>query len=195
MTLDHLFRLGRWNETAPTASRRVLTDLPAPLFAAPLGLFLRQERSDRLVESFERGVLSVDDDLRHDGDDVLRNVTSTELVQQALLQDVAQAALGHRDQHVQRHRGDIVPRLLVLQQQVADLRSVAVRDDEVVASLDQAQQQPGDVIGVALVVLDRARLALLHERVAAHGDERDRFGLGHPLVSWEPRRGAPTGDP
>ena len=61
-----------------------------------------------------------------------------------------------------------------------------MRDDELVFLLDERHQEPRDLGGVALVFLDRPLLPLLHESVAAHGDENDRLcgEFAHEFLPW-----------
>ena len=113
--------------------------------------------------------------------------TRVAVVEQGLLQDVAEAALGHRDQDVQRHRGCVVLGQLVLDQQVADLRTVAVGDDHVVSALYEDHQLLADATRVLRVVVVVALLAGHDERVAAHRDHDGRrilTGLGGGAVHW-----------
>jgi len=57
---------------------------------------------------------------------------------------------------------------------VADLRPVAVRDDDAVVAFDEGHQHRRDVLRVALVILDGPLLAGLDKGVATHGDDGDR---------------------
>jgi hypothetical protein len=70
-------------------------------------------------------------------------------------------------------------RPLVLDQEVADLRAVAVGDHQVVITIDEAHQELADAFGVPFVVFDGARLVLLHEGVASHGDQDDGLTVAH----------------
>jgi len=51
----------------------------------------------------ERRVVRIDDNLGHDRHDIAPDVPRAQLVEQRLLQDVAEAPLRHRDQEVERH--------------------------------------------------------------------------------------------
>ena len=129
-----------------------------------------------LVGVFEGGIVLVDEHLGHDGYHEPAGVMPPKLVQQALLQDVPETALGHADQHVEGQGGHLVPGALVLDQEASDLRSVAVRDHQFVPAADEGHEDLGDVVGVSLVVLDGSGFTLLHEGMPAHGDDQDRLG-------------------
>jgi hypothetical protein len=179
VTLDDAKRVRRRHEPAPAPSRIFLDD-PTQARAPLLGFALGEERSDRLAGRAERRVGGIDENLGHDGDDVASDVFLAELVQQVLLEDVTQAAFRHCHEHVERHRRRFLFRAFLLQQQRPHLRTVPVRDDEVVLLLDEGHQQPRDLRGIALVLFDRALLTFLHEGVAAHGDQHDRFSSALP---------------
>ena len=112
-------------------------------------------------------------------------------VAQFLLDHVADHADGFCTDHVERVGVDGGV-FMVHQGKQADLRAVAVGGDEVVVALDEAHEDLGDLLGVALVILDCALLAPLHERVPAHGDEHEGSASGrlheNPRIQKNPIR-------
>jgi hypothetical protein len=173
VALDHAHGARRRNEPAP-ASSRLLTHAPAER-RLPLARLLRgQERPHRLDRHARRGFRVVHDDLGHDRDDVAPHLPPPQLVEEALLEDVAEAPLGHRDERVDGHRRHRLG-------QSTDLGPVPVREDEVVLLLHQRHERSCDARRVGALLLDRAALPGLDERVASQSDENDRFsgGLRH----------------
>ena len=109
--------------------------------------------------------------------------TGGEIVAQGLREQVADQGLALRAAHVERHRGDDVARLFVLQQDVADLRTVPVRQDDIVAFFQE---------------VDEARAGLLDStalgrRVTATGRQKRIAANGHDeLRHATPSRGRPA---
>src|SRR2546430_9008591 len=82
----------------------------------------------------------MDKDLGHDASDLSIDFAGGELVPESLLEEVANQRLALGAAHIERHRGDQVPRLLVLQEDVPHLRAVPVRQDDVMARRDKIRE-------------------------------------------------------
>jgi hypothetical protein len=93
-----------------------------------------------------------------------------------LLQQVADFPLCRGITHVERVRVDLIGRALRAKQRGADLRAVAVRDDDLVPGPDDLHHGFGRSARVHELLGDRAFLTRADERVAANGDES---GLRH----------------
>ena len=128
-----------------------------PCSISGAGLVLGQVAADRLGRLAEARVVAVDEGAGDHG----RRTPVDAAVGQRLVQRVedqeADRALGLRTAPVQRHRRHDVRGELVLHQQVADLRAVAVGEDDVGAGRDEVGHPlhrdadgPVLVLGVAL---------------------------------------------
>ena len=113
-----------------------------------LGLFLRIEAADGLCRVLEAGVLLVNDDLRHDGGAFLLYAAVLQLLLNGLLQMVADIALRHGAALGERHErrsAALVGGELHRKVDHADLRAVAVADDDFVALLDEIDDRAGGI--------------------------------------------------
>ena len=89
----------------------------------------------------EGGIVAVHQRLGHDGGDGFLQAPAAELVLEGLLNLVAERALGVGDDGIERDLVEDAARVFAAQQDEADLRAVAVRDDDAVAAF----QQVGDM--------------------------------------------------
>jgi hypothetical protein len=134
--------------------------------------------------------------VRHDGDHVRRPAGGDLAQRQA--EQAAQQALRHRDQRGQGKAGDHRFGRVLLDRQVADLRPVAVGDDDAPPGLAEPVDRLRHRGGVGRQFLVRATLTLTGERVSAERD--DRCPLHRPFLpatvrdqrSATPRTGPPT---
>jgi hypothetical protein len=158
--------------TASTPSKRplalMMTGMPPP--PAPE---LRVERADRLGRLVEGRVVLVDDDLGDERGDLLVDGPPPQLVDDRPLQHEAHAALGHGVADVERIGRDLVGRLLHLDEEVPDLRPVAVDDDELVAFADEMDHELGRPLGVPHLLGLQTPLVFGQHGVAAESDEGD----------------------
>jgi hypothetical protein len=141
-------------------------------FLEGLGLFLAEEVADRLgsVVAHELGIVRVDDDLVNAGDDVGVDAMGLQVLLHRVHDHVADLALGHRADDVERLRGDLLLTGDLLHVKVARLRAVAVRDDETVAILELAHDLGEGLRGgfaVLELLLRRASLVSLLDGVPA----------------------------
>ena len=171
--LDDPLRLRRGDDAAPAAAG-IFLHRPALFFGDLLRLFGAVETPDRLRRLFKGGVALVYDDLRHERDDGNVTVPVAERVAEALLNLIADVALGHRAAAVEGDRGKLVGlrgrRNLLLEYKTADLRPVSVNDRHLItAAADIGQVLAGPFNDFELL-LRRRRGAGLHKRVAAQGD-------------------------
>ena len=117
----------------------------------------------------ERGVSRIDGDLRQDGRAVDAETAAVELFADHVLQIVADVALAHGHAHGKRHDVALGLLLVVGRERVldhADLRAVAVGDDELVALRDEVDD---GLCGLG----DEGELLVggVAEGVAAEGDD------------------------
>ena len=159
---------------APPAAPGVLGHVPAQ----PLGVLVRgrvvEERADGLGRVGERRVGRVDDGLRHDRHDPPVDAPAAQLVADRLEEHVADRALGVADGVVHRDRRHLGLRQLRAAQDEADLRPVAVGDDEPPALLHELDERAGDRAHRLVLVGDRLVLGVGDQRVAAQRDDGDR---------------------
>ena len=163
-------RLGRRDHAAEAVA--VGLERPALLGRQRVCLRLVVDGSDRLRRIGEGRVGRVDLDLRQERGEPL---VLRQLVAQLLLEHVADHPLRLGVQDVERIGLD----LLVgrsLERQQPDLRSVAVRDHELVLERDRRQRLAGDA-RVRALVLGGQGLPALEQRVAAERDD-DAHGSG-----------------
>ena len=156
------------NDLTPAAAG-VFGDVDALLGGELLGLFLGHEGADGLGRVLERGVSRIDSDLRQDGRAVDAETAAVELFADHVLQIVADVALAHGHAHGKRHDVALGLLLVVGRERVldhADLRAVAVGDDDLMAVLDQVCDGAGRRLdGVHLL------FEILAQSIAAQGDD------------------------
>ena len=138
---------GGGNDTT-VAAACVLNEDEAFFFGDLLGLFLGVEAADGLRGMLEAGILLIDDDLRHDGRTFLIYAAVLQLMLNSLLKMIADVALRHCAAFGEGHeRG--VPALVrgELHREVyhADLRAIAVADDDLIALLDEVYDGAGGI--------------------------------------------------
>ena len=128
------------------AAARVLGHVDALFGGELLGLFLGHERADGLRRMLERRILRVDSDLRQHGRNVDARAAAVKLFADDVLQIIADVALTHGHAHRKRHDVTLGLLLVVGGEGVLDhanLRAVAVGDDDLVAVLNEV----GDGLG------------------------------------------------
>ena len=185
VSLDDLLGIGGSDDAAPAAAGILDEDLGGVLGHELLGLLLGVEGADGLGRVLERGVVGVALDLGDDGGGMPTLIALVHLATNALLQVIANVALGHGAALGQRHLGGadgvVGSGEGVLDH--ADLRAVAVGDDDLVALLDEAEEGVGGVAH-GLDLLD----GIVAESVATEGDD-DTIGLavgfGHACLLIE----------
>ena len=187
--LDDLLGIGGGDDATPAAAGILDEDLGGILGHELLGLLLGIEGADRLGRVLERGIIRVALDLGDDGGGVPTLIALVHLAADALLQVIADVALGHGAALGQRHLGGadgvVGSGEGVLDH--ADLRAVAVGDDDLVALLDEAEESVGGVAH-GLDLLD----GVVAEGVAAKGDD-NTIGLAKRLRHcWNPFCKRPT---
>ena len=137
--LDDLLRARACNDLTPAAAC-VLGDVDALFGGELFGLFLGHERADGLGRMLERGVSRINGDLRQNSRAVDAQTAAVKLLADHVLQIVADVALTHGYAHGKGHDVALGLLLVVSGKRVldhADLRAVAVRDDDLVTVLDQ----------------------------------------------------------
>ncbi len=127
--LDDLPRQRRRHHAAETAAAFV-ADLPAVFRAMSFGLSRGEHRADRFVRIPKRGVVGVDQHRRDDGRHIAGEISPVHRVRQALGDHVAHAGLRVGNANFERNRVELAAGQLDAPQDVADLRAVAVRDDQ-----------------------------------------------------------------
>ena len=176
LELDDLAGLGAGHDASPAAAR-VLAHGEALLEHHLLRLGLGVEGADRLGRVREGLVLGVDGHLGDDGHHGHVQPALAQVVGQRLRRHVADLALAHRAADVHRHRRHRLGRQGVLDQQVADLGAVAVREHDAPAVLDQLRDAAHGAVDVEQLLLEGADLAGLEDGVAAEGDDDGLAGL------------------
>ena len=184
--LDDLLRAGARDDLTPAAAC-VLGDIDALFGSELLGLFLGHERADGLGRMLERGIGRINGDLRQNGRAVDAEAPAVELFADHVLQIVADVALAHGHAHGKGHDVALGLLLVVSGEGVldhADLRAVAVGDDDLVAVFDQVRDGAG------------RRLDSLHllfkifaQSVAAQSDHNSfSHFLFLLILQWQERR-------
>ena len=138
----------RGGDDTAVAASGVLDEDEALFLGDLLGLFLRIEAADGLRRVLEAGVLLVNDDLRHDRGAFLLDAAALQLLLNGLLQMVADIALRHGAALGERHErrsAALVGGELHRQIDHADLRAVAVADDDFVALLYEVNDRAGGI--------------------------------------------------
>ena len=140
------------------------------------------EAADRLRRRGERGVAGVDDGVREGRDDLLVEAGRAQLALQRRAEDVAEAPLGVGDRHVEvelRQPGLDVGDEVRAAHDEADLRAVAVRQDDPPAVGHEPAQLRGEPPGGVELLGDRGGAAALEEGVAPDGDDGGAGGGRH----------------
>jgi hypothetical protein len=165
--LDDLDR-PRARHHPPPAAPGVRGDRPAELGREPLRGHLVVERADRLRRRLldERRVVRVDPHAGQDRRGRQRRVDRS----QRLLEQVADLALRHRVEHVERERRGVGLAARLLQGERADLRPVAVGEHDLVRPRDPRDRRRG-LQRVRGLLGPRAALVLADQRVAAERDD------------------------
>ncbi len=184
--VEHLDRLRGGDHPPPALGAAVLPDLAVLHQGA--GLVLGQVATDRLGRVREAGVVPVDERSgHHSGRTPVGSAVRKRLVQRVEDQE-ADGALRLRAAPVQRDRRDDVRGELVLHQQVADLRAVAVGEHHV----DATGHQVGDPLhrdaDRAVLVLRRGTPVRPGHGVAAQGDEHSHGLDPRRRATPRPRR-------
>ena len=152
---------------APPAAAGVGRDVPAEFLRAALGLLLVVERADRLGRVREGLVGGVHQHAREQDGGRDARVD----LRERRLEQVADLALGHRDQRVERERRGLLLAELLLQQQRADVRAVAVGEHDLVTGRAQGEHGLDDLAHVLELLRPRSGLTGLDQGVAADGDD------------------------
>src|SRR5215208_6714966 len=116
------------------ATAGVLAHRPAQIALERFGAVAREEGTDRLRRPLERDVVRVDLHFGEHCGDIADEADALQSVADRLLQHETDRAFRLCDGYVQRLRRNLRRRLFGLYEDVADLRPVAVHDDELVAS-------------------------------------------------------------
>ena len=173
--LDDVHRLRRGDDTPPAAPGILAHMQGRVAVLHPLCRGRVVKRADGLCRRTKRGVVRVDDDLRDDRRHLPRHTLRTQRTAQPLLQMIADIALTHGRALRQRHgrdggvrfRGGVERRL-----DHADLRTVAVADDDLVSLMDEPDERRAG--GGHTRALLGGRIA---ERVAAECDDDPCHGV------------------
>lgn len=173
--LDDVHRLRRGDDTPPAAPGILAHMQGRVAVLHPLCRGRVVKRADGLGRRAKRGVVRVNDDLRDDCRHLPRHALRTQRTAQPLLQMIADIALTHGRALRQRHgrdggvrfRGGIERRL-----DHADLRTVAVADDDLVSLMDEPDERRAGG-GHTRALLGR-RIA---ERVAAERNDDPCHGV------------------
>ena len=173
--LDDVHRLRRGDD-APPAAPGILAHMQGRVAVLhPLCRGRIVKRADGLCRRTKRGIVRVDDDLRDDRRHLPRHPLRTQRTAQPLLQMIADIALTHGRALRQRHgrdggvrfRGGVERRL-----DHADLRTVAMADDDLVSLMDEPDERRAG--GGHTRALLGGRIA---ERVAAECDDNPCHGV------------------
>ena len=179
--LDDPHRPRRGDEPAPAAAR-VLGHGPPVLLGEAARDGLLVEAADRLRRRGERGVAGVDHGVREGRDDLLVEAGRAQLALQRRAEDVAEAPLGVGDRHVEvelRQPGLDVGDEVRAAHDEADLRAVAVRQDDPPAVGHEPAQLRGEPPGGVELLGDRGGPAAVEEGVAPDGDDGGAGGGRH----------------
>ena len=168
-------RLGGGNDLT-VAAARVLDHRVALFRGDALGGLLIVERADGLGGMLEGGVSLVDEHLRHDRGNVLVHAAGGELIADGVLQMIADIALAHRAALGEGHVGlDGLGLSGGGHAEVdhADLRAVAVGDDDLVALRDQVDDGLGGLGDESELLIGSVAQRVAAERnddAFTHGD-------------------------
>src|SRR3990172_2068203 len=129
--LDDLQRTRRRDEPA-VAAPNIVGEAPALRALHDEFVLARIVRPDGFRRVVEGGIFLIHDDPRDHAHGTLRQAAGFEGIIQGLDEHVPDLRLALRDADVERHCGSQTSRFLVLEQDVAYLRPVPVRQDEIV---------------------------------------------------------------
>lgn len=115
----------------------------------------------------EVGIVAVDDDLGDDGDHIAADAFAPEQLGRDALDHVSHAALRIRNTGVERERRDAALAFLGADQNVADLRPIAVRDNNLAVGMENREQMLQRFARVLELLRDRAALSRPRDGVAA----------------------------
>src|SRR6185295_6286125 len=183
--LDDALGLRR-RDRAPPAAVAVLHHRPAELGGERARDLLLHERADRLGRLLKRGVVAVDERLRHERDDRDADAAALQRVAERVLEHEADRALGVADRVLHRHRRHLAVGDLGAAQDEADLRAVAVRQHDVPAGGDHRRDVRRRLADRVVLVVERGVRVVEDERVAADGDDCERL-RGHRGLPFSPR--------
>ena len=133
------------------------------------GICRAEKRADRFGRLCELRVLAVDLDPGKQARDMALIAGPAQRALQCLHEQVSDTALAVGDADIERHRRDAIARKRLAHEYLANHRTVAVRDDQLVVLQQQRQQRssgtsryrlllvggPFDVLGVSRVAADR----------------------------------------
>ena len=181
---DDFARMGRSDQPAKFAAAFV-ANFPAVFRAMGFGLGGSEDRADRFGGFLEGGVVAVDEDGGDDGGDVGHEMAAAHRVGEALGDHVAHAGLRVGDADFERDRVELGRGDFDAAEDVADLRAVAVRDDELVAALDSVAKMLGRFSDLGELLVDRADLARGADGVSAESHHESLTHFGHDLLTTE----------
>ena len=170
----------RGNEP-PVASAGVLDHHPAVAGAVALGFISRVAAADRLGRVLEGGVREIDDGLGQHARDAVGHAPAPQLADERVADDVADAAYGVGDAHVEREpRGELrVARHLGAAEDEAHLGPVAVGQDDAPAVGHERADVGRRVARVHELLGDGPGLALVDQRIATHRYDGGFCGQRH----------------
>lgn len=172
-TFDDIERLRGRDDTAITATS-VFFHFPTFELGEFDGFFCSIELTDRFRWVFEGGVGFIDDDLSDDADDFFMAMFPSEGVADGLRKPIADLALAHGDCGFERHGwGGRRSGRLFVNENVADLRAVAVGDDNFVF-VRKARDCAADLFGDGFLGFG-SHFPVFLESVAAKSDNYARF--------------------
>ena len=184
--VEHLERLGRRDDAAPAPVAAVLPGLA--VLDEGARLVLREVAADRLGGRREARVVAVHQCPGHDGRRTPVDPAVGERLVEGVEDQEADGGLGLGTAPVERHRWDDVRGQLVLHQQVADLRAVAVGEDHLDAGGDQVGHPLHRDTDRVVLVLRGGAPARPGHGVAAESDE-------NPHAATLVRRSPPARNP
>lgn len=159
----------RRGDNTTIAAPSVFAHRPAAGFGESLGLGGGVELADWFRRILEGGVGGVDEDLGDDAGDRLRLVKLGERIIESLSEPIADLALAHRDGGFERHSGGGVSSCgFFVDENIADLRAVAVDDDDVIL-LGELRDRVANLAG-DLFLCFGGRFAVFLEGVTAESD-------------------------
>ena len=187
--LDDLLRARARNDLTPAAAC-VLGNVDALFRGELLGFFFGHKRADGLGRMLERGVSRIDGDLRQNSRAVDAEAAAVELLADHVLQIVADVALAHGHAHGKGH--DVALGLLLVEGgkrilDHADLRAVAMGNDDLVAVFDQVCDGAGRRLDGLHLFFE-----IFAQSVAAQSDHNSFSHFIIPLDTAYGRSGAPA---